>query len=102
MGNYNDQASAVTSFGVLEASPVSIAVDAAHASLSATADVWTIAANSSDLVIFTFNYSNDSNLGLVDASINTQIKTTSTYTSLWRKTPIEGRPSFWKSSPKLV
>ncbi|WP_018277096.1 Ig-like domain-containing protein [Teredinibacter turnerae] len=81
VGNYNDQASAVTSFGVLEASPVSIAVDAAHASLSATADVWTIAANSSDLVTFTFNYSNDSNLGLVDASINTQIQTNSTYTS---------------------
>lgn len=70
-GIYNDNAAAVTSFGVLNAEPVTIAVDGVRAALSITPDQYSVAADGVDEITFTVGYANDSALGIYSADIST-------------------------------
>ena len=80
-GTYNDVASAVTSFDTLTSSPLAIAVDSVRLSLSNTPDSTSVAADNTDEITFTLNYSNDSSVLVTSPTISTTIEANSNYVS---------------------
>lgn len=72
-GTYNNNASAVTSFGELDSDPVAISVDSARLSLAITPDSYSVAADDSDEITFTIHYANDSVVPVTNASITSSI-----------------------------
>ena len=69
-GNYNNTASANTSFGTLDSAPVAIAVDSARLSLSKTPSTYSIAPDGATQLVYTLAYSNDSTVTVTAASIS--------------------------------
>jgi uncharacterized repeat protein (TIGR01451 family) len=69
-GNYNNTASANTSFGILDSAPVAVAVDSARLSLSKTPSTYSIAPDGATQLVYTLAYSNDSTVTVTAASIS--------------------------------
>ncbi|MES2672928.1 MAG: InlB B-repeat-containing protein [Pseudomonadota bacterium] len=78
-GNYNATAASTTSFGVIQSSPVAVAVDAARLSFTITPSAYSIAADGSTQLTFTLNYANDSTVSVTGASITGSLPSGATY-----------------------
>lgn len=80
-GRYNNNASAETSFGTLNADAVAISVDSVRIALSIVPDSYSVAADGTDQITFTVYYANDSNLTVYSASISSTLPTETGYVS---------------------
>lgn len=80
-GNYNATAGAVSSFGVLTSDPVAVAVDAARIGLTATPDAYSVPADDTTNITFTYSYTNDSTIDLTNAAVTGTLPAGSTYVS---------------------
>ncbi|HEV8552323.1 MAG TPA: IPTL-CTERM sorting domain-containing protein [Casimicrobiaceae bacterium] len=69
-GNYNNAATANTSFGMLTSAPVAVAVDSARVSLAKTPSTYSIAPDGATQLVYTLAYSNDSTVPVSAASIS--------------------------------
>ena len=80
-GQYNNTASAVTSFSQLRSQPVLIAVDAARVSAFITPDSYSVAADATDTITFTVDYTNDALIDVQNGVIKTTLPTGVNYIS---------------------
>lgn len=78
-GYYNLNANATTSFGAISASPIGVSVDAARLNLSIVPDIYTIPADNTTTVTFSFNYANDSVFALSGSTITSTLPAGATY-----------------------
>ncbi|MES2826418.1 MAG: InlB B-repeat-containing protein, partial [Pseudomonadota bacterium] len=78
-GNYNATAASTTSFGLIQSSPVAVAVDAARLSFTITPSAYSIAADGSTQLTFTLHYANDSTVSVTGANITGSLPSGSTY-----------------------
>ncbi|PUA29405.1 MAG: hypothetical protein B0W54_02105 [Cellvibrio sp. 79] len=80
-GYYNLNANATTSFGAISASPIGMSVDAARLNLNIVPDSYSLPADNTTTVTFTFNYVNDSVFNLTGGSITSTLPAGATYVS---------------------
>jgi uncharacterized repeat protein (TIGR01451 family) len=80
-GNYNNTASASTSFGTLTSSPVALQVDAARLSLTKTPSQYSINPDGTTQLTFTLRYANDSAVTVTAASITDALPAGVSYVS---------------------
>lgn len=78
-GNYNNTASAQTSYGTLTSSPVALQVDAARLSLSKTPSRYNINPDGTTQLTYTLRYANDSAVTVTAASISDVLPAGVTY-----------------------
>ncbi|MDP9225255.1 MAG: DUF11 domain-containing protein, partial [Actinomycetota bacterium] len=69
-GNYNNTATATTSFGAITGAPVGVAVDSARLTLSKTPSAYSINPDGTTQLVYTFTYSNASSVGVTGAQLS--------------------------------
>ena len=94
-GNYNNAATASTSFGSLASAPVPVAVDAARVSLSKTPSAYQATADGSTPLVYTLRYANDSSVAVANAGIVDTLPTGVTYVSCTGGCSVAGGQVTW-------
>ena len=69
-GNYNNTATATTSFGAITSAPAAVAVDSARLSLAKTPSTYSINPDGTTQLIYTFAYSNASSVSVTGAQLS--------------------------------
>lgn len=80
-GNYNNTATATTSFGSLSSPPAPVAVDGVRLSLTKTPSAYQAPPDGTTPVTYTLRYANDSAVGVSSASISDALPAGLTYVS---------------------
>jgi len=78
-GNYNNTATAGSSFGILSSAPIAVAVDSARLSLSKTPSTYSIAPDGATQLVYTLAYSNDSTIAVTAALISDALPAGTTF-----------------------
>ena len=80
-GQYNNTATATTSFGALASAPVPVAVDGVRLSLTKTPSTYQATPDGSTPLVYTLRYANDSTVAVTGASITDTLPSGVTYVS---------------------
>lgn len=80
-GQYNNTATAATSFGTLASAPVPVAVDGVRLSLSKTPSTYQATADGATLLTYTLRYANDSTVAVAGATLTDALPSGVTYVS---------------------
>lgn len=94
-GNYNNTATASTSFGSLTSAPVPVAVDGARLSLSKTPNTYQATADGSTPLVYTLRYGNDSSVAVANARIVDALPSGLTYVSCTGGCTVSGSQVTW-------
>jgi len=94
-GNYNNTATATTSFGALTSAPAPVAVDGARLSLSKTPSTYQAIANGSTPLVYTLGYANDSTVAVANARIVDTLPAGVTYSGCTGGCSVSGNVVTW-------
>lgn len=94
-GNYNNTATANTSFGTLTAAPVPVAVDGARLSFTKTPSTYQATADGNTPLVYTLRYANDSTVAVANARIVDTLPAGVTYASCTGGCSVSGNQVTW-------